>query len=249
MYHPRTRELSPPPPVPADPLITRVEPLRPRGLRVLLHLDDGEPLEVTLEALELCRLGVGDRLPQATRRGLLDADADVRVREAALHLLTSRARTRQELRRKLRGKGFATSRVDSCLDRLEEKGLLDDAAVASAFVRDRLRHRPRGRSRLTSELRAKGVDVDVAEDAIARVFEDEEVSDARLARESAEAWLRRQGPAIVGSLAAQPGPARDKATRRLYGYFARRGFGGEAVTDAIEHARRLAAEPPDSQLS
>lgn len=228
----------------SDPLITRVEPLRPRGLRVLLHLDGGEPLEITLEALELCRLGVGDRLPPDTRRRLLDADADVRVREAALHLLASRARTRQELRRKLRGKGFSTSRVDPCLDRLEEKGLLDDAAAAAAFVRDRLRHRPRGSRRLVSELRAKGVDHDVAQDTIERVFEDEDVSDAQLARESAEAWLRRQGPSLASALASEePGPARDKATRRLYGYLARRGFRGEALSDAIQHARSLASGP------
>jgi regulatory protein len=227
--------------VTADPLITRVEPLRPRGLRVRVHLDDGDPIELTLEALELSHLGVGDRLSSAARHDLVDADANVRVREAALHMLATRARTRKELTRKLRGKGFAMSRIDPCLDRLEEKGLLDDDAVAAAFVRDRLRHRPRGRTRLASELRAKGIDADVAHDAIDRVFEDDEVDDTRLAQESAEAWLRRQGHAVAASLASQsPDPERDKATRRLYGYLARRGFRGESLTGAIEHARLLA---------
>ncbi|HSH76650.1 MAG TPA: regulatory protein RecX [Longimicrobiales bacterium] len=205
---------------------------------MLVHLDGDEPIDVSLEALERSRLAVGDALDPKTREGLLDADADVRVREAALNLLAHRARTRQELRRRLRQKGFLAPRVDRCLERLQEKGLLDDAAVAAAFVRDRLRHRPRGRTRLVSELRAKGVESEVASEAIATVFGDEEVTDAELAREAAEAWLARQSGGVARALASEDTTAeRDKARRRLYGYLARRGFHGEALHGALEHAR------------
>lgn len=228
-------------PVSRPATITRLEPKGPRGLRVLVHLDEGDPFEVTLEALELSRLATGDVLDGDRRRSLLEADADVRVREAALGLLASRARTRQELRQRLRRKGFAAARIDPCLDRLAERGLLDDAAVAAAFVRDRLHHRPRGKSRLTSELRAKGVQADVALGAIDQVFEDADVSDERLAKESAEGWLRRQSQETVSALGStRHALERDKAKRRLFGYLGRRGFGGDALRAALEHAERLA---------
>lgn len=214
---------------------------------MLVHLEGGEPFEVRLEALERCRLGVGDRLSEDGRRELADVDADVRVREAALRLLSHRARTRRELETRLRQKGFPATRIRPCLDALEGKGLLDDEAVAAAFVRDRLRHRPRGRPRLVSELRAKGVETDLAMAAIDRVFEDEEVSDAALARESAEAWLARQGAAILEALGPDADtPQREKARRRLYGYLSRRGFRGEALTKAMEHAEHLARSGPDA---
>jgi regulatory protein len=233
----------------ARPIITRIEPLRPRGLRVLVHLDDGEPFEVTLEALELSRLGVGDPLPPDARRHLLEADANVRVREAALSLLSHRARTRRELKTKLRQKGFGVERIDACLDRLEQRGLLDDEAVAAAFVRDRLRHRPRGKARLVSELRAKGVDAGTAHETIDQVFEDEGASDVELASESAEGWIRRQGVALVAALAGPGGPERDKARRRLHGYLSRRGFRGDALTAAMERATEIAKESgPDDAL-
>jgi len=224
------------------PTITKLEPLRPRGLRVLVHLDEGEPFEVTLEALELQRLGVGDALPPDARRHLLEADADVRVREAALNLLSYRARTRRELKTKLRQKGFGAERIDACLDRLEQRGLLDDEAVAAAFVRDRLRHRPKGKAQLVSELRTKGIDVDTASQTIDRVFDDEDASDTMLASEAAEGWLRRQGAKIVEALAGPAGPERDKAKRRLHGYLSRRGFRGDALTEAMEHATAVARE-------
>jgi regulatory protein len=224
----------------------------PRGLRVLVHLEDAEPFEVVLEALERSRLGVGDRLSEDARKELADLDADIRVREAALDLLSYRSRTRQELETRLRQRGFPVGRIRPCLDDLEVKGLLDDEAVAAAFVRDRLRHRPRGKSRLVSELRAKGVDAQLATDAIEQVFGDEEVTDAGLAREAAERWVARQGAATLEALGhAAHTPERDKARRRLYGYLARRGFRGEALTHALDHADLVAraranpGEPPE----
>jgi regulatory protein len=228
------------------PRITRLEPLAPRGLRVRVHLEDADPFEVTLEALERCKLAVGDPLSEDARKELADVDSDVRVREAALHLLSYRARTRRELETRLRQKGFPAARIGPCLDGLEGKGLLDDQAVAAAFVRDRLRHRPRGQSRLVSELRAKGVDADLASEATRRVFEDEEVTDATLAAEAVESWLSRQGEATLEALASTGHTAaRDKARRRLYGYLARRGFRGEALTEALEHAERVAGRGAD----
>jgi regulatory protein len=209
-----------------------------------VHLDEGDPFEVMLETLELSRLGAGDALSAEARALLLDADADIRVREAALTLLSYRARTRQELSRKLRGKRFDPVRIDDCLARLEERGLLSDSAVAAAFVRDRLRLRPSGRTRLASELRAKGVDADVAQESIALVFEDEEVSDVDLARGVAEAWLARQPAQISSALASRSHtPESGKAKRRLYGYLTRRGFRGDALQAAMVHAEARAAAP------
>jgi len=226
----------------ADPHIQRVQPLRPRGLKVLVHLDtDEEPLEVTLEALERCRLGVGDPLPASVRHHLLDTDADVRVRDAALNLISYRARTRDELRRRLRQKGFRPARIDPCLARLEEKGFIDDRAVAAAFVRDRLRHRPRGRARLADELRAKGIHRDLADAAIEQVFEDEEVTDVALALEVAEAWVSRQSADTLAALGTGAATEdRSRVRRRLHGFLARRGFRGEALSAATARVADLA---------
>ncbi|MDX1494180.1 MAG: regulatory protein RecX [Longimicrobiales bacterium] len=227
----------------SPPLITRIQPLRPRGLKVRVHLDRGEPLEVMLEALERHRLGVGDPLPPDRRHHLLNDDADIQVRHAALNLLSYRARTRSELARRLRQKGFRPARIDPCLDRLQEKGLIDDEAVAASFIRDRLRHRPRGKAALSSELRAKGVAREVADRAIQQVFEDEETDDRALARSVAEGWVARQSRDLLDALVSRERPEeRTKARRRLVGYLTRRGFRGPPLTDGIDRAVELAGE-------
>ena len=219
----------------SNPLITRIQSLRPRGLKVLIHTDCDEPFEVTLEALERNRLGVGDPLPEARRHLLLNDDADVRVREAALNLLSYRMRTRSELKRRLRQQDFRPARIDLCLDQLEAKGFLDDEAAAAAFIRDRLRHRPRGKARLSSELRSKGLDADTVNRVINDVFENEGTDDLLLARQVAEGWLRRQNQDTVKTLAdTAHSQSREKVRRRLYGHLTRRGFRGDALRTAIE---------------
>ncbi|MDH5590861.1 MAG: recombination regulator RecX [Gemmatimonadota bacterium] len=231
------QRLAPPHRSMPHPVITRLEPLRPRGLIVRLHLDRGDPLEVALEAVEKMGLGPGDELPGPRRDHLLEADARWRVREAALSLLSFRARTRSELARKLRKKEFPSHLVDACLDTLEERGLVDDAAVAAAFVRDRLRFRPRGRVRLTQELRGKGVDSNVVERVIDDVMEQAEVTDTDLALEVVDGWISRQRPEVLDALKpSAPRDGRDRIRRRLHAFLARRGFRGEAVQAALERA-------------
>lgn len=225
------------------PLITRVQPLRPRGLKVLVHTEGGEPFEVMLEALERNRLGVGDELPPARRNKLLDDDQDVRVRDAALNLISYRARTRKELARRLYQKGFHPARIDSCLARLKEKGFIDDGAVAAAFIRDRLRHKPRGRVALTSELRAKGVDGELITATIDRVFETEETDDVTLVRIVARKWADRQNEGVMAALATRErSPARDKARRRLVAYLNRRGFRGDSVGIGVGVVEQIASD-------
>ena len=226
------------------PHIARLQPRRPRGLKVVVHLDDdSEPFEVMLEALERSRLGVGDTLTPAIRQRLLNDDADVRVRDAALNLLSYRARTRKELRTRLRQKGFRPARIDVCLDRLEERGLIDDTVVAAAFVRDRLRHRPKGKSALTSELRTKGITAEIASETIDSVFEAEGTDDQALARIAAEGWVGRQNERMLAALVSDEwSDEKQKARRRLTSWLNRRGFRGRALAEAIDHAMRLARD-------
>jgi regulatory protein len=232
-------ESSPPP---ISPTVRAIEPLDARGLRARVLLEDGSSIEVATEALEKSGLGTGDALDDADRARLLDEDARWRVREVALELLGRRPRTRQELGRRLRGKGFARSLIDDCVSVLESQHLVDDDAFAKTFLRDRLRLRPRGPRRLSQELREKGVDPGTAERAVVEVFAEQEVSEEALARELALAWLGRQNDTVRSALALSGvrSPERMRAARRLEGYLARRGFSGAVARDAAAAAAQVA---------
>jgi regulatory protein len=201
--------------------ITALQPHARNPERVHVHVD-GQP-RLTLSAELVLTLGVrlGDEVDEARLEELERRDQPWRAREAALSLLSYRARSADELRRRLARKGFDAEVVDACVETLGSVGVVDDAAFAETFVRDRVRLRPQGARRIRQELRAKGVDADTASAAIDEVMEVEDASELDLARAAAARWKPR------------PGEERDRARRRLHGFLARRGFGGDAVRTVL----------------
>ncbi len=223
--------------------VLRIQLMPRKKNRVLLHLDGPEgpegiePLEIALDVIELSGIHVGDSVAAKDLVRLQEDDTKWRTRQAALHLLAYRPRAKQELRVRLRSKGFPNASVEWCLRLLEEEGLIDDYAFASAFVRSRIRLRPRGRFRLTQELRGKGVSAEIAEQAIEQAFSSEETSEQDLARAAARGWLARQGPTLIEGLAGTDrSDERERARRRLHGFLSRRGFGSDVIRVGIEEA-------------
>lgn len=230
---------SPSDPGAPPPRAPRIRSLRiGRGERVKVELDDGRILKVDAEVIVRAGLRKGDPLDEALEAQLLESDMRARARASALTLLAARARSRRELEDRLRRKDFPAGVIEDCLDALESAGWLDDTAFARSLVRDRLRLRPRGPGRMTQELRQKGVAEEAAREAVAQVFEEEEVSVPALALEVAEGWFRRQNAAAREALLADDfSPERDKARRRFFAFLARRGFSGSLARDALDALR------------
>ncbi len=146
------------------------------------------------------------------------------AKSICLRLLTGSTRTRADLERALRRRGIADDVAGAVLDRLTEVGLIDDAAYAEAFVASRHRDRGLGRSALRAELRRKGVDPAIAEDAAAGIDDEAE------RRRAAELVVKRLDSAMFA------GP--ETAKRRLLGYLARRGYPPGLAIDVVDEALR-----------
>jgi regulatory protein len=148
------------------------------------------------------------------------------AREAALRLLERTRRTRSDLARRLREKGYAAPVVAEVLERLAGVGLVDDAEYAHAFLVERWGRRAAGWRRLEQELRRRGVAADDIDRARSRFEEAQGGADeARLARRVVEQAARRYA-------ALDPRVRR----QRLYALLARRGFDGETIEEALRTA-------------
>jgi len=139
-----------------------------------------------------------------------DADAESVARTILLDQLTGRARSRRELADKLARKNVPEEIATSLLDRFEEVGLIDDAEFARLWVEGRHSAKGLAPRALAQELRRKGVDDEVAREAIDQIDLDEQQAMARALVRKKLRSLERFDDATK--------------TRRLVGLLARKGY-------------------------
>jgi regulatory protein len=151
------------------------------------------------------------------------------ARQIVLRQLALAPRSRAQLGQKLSQCGCPSDVAATVLDRMTEVGLVDDEAYAQMLVRSQQAGRGLARLALARELRTKGIEDDLANEALASISDDDE-------RDRARALVDRKLRAMHGlGIAVQ--------TRRLAGMLARKGYSSsltfavirEAIADAPEH--------------
>ena len=152
------------------------------------------------------------------------------ARRIALRLLDARSRSEAELRSRLASRGVPEDVSEELMERFREVGLLDDAAFADALTQTRVQVDRHGVTRIRAELRRRGVDEDVAAEALSRVGQEEQL-------EAARAFAQRRARTLVG-LDSQV------ARRRLVGALGRRGFRGSVVSSILDEV--LGETDPDT---
>ncbi len=160
-------------------------------------------------------------------------DPEHQARDAVYRLLSVRARSRSELRQALSKKGFDEELAEATLRKFADTGLIDDAAFAQAWVRERHGQQGLGRHALGVELRRKGVDEHLIDEALSAVDQESEVERAR-------ELVRRK---LRGMSAVEDA----KRTRRLVSMLARKGYSEgmafRVVREELEHCSLDGADP------
>lgn len=154
-----------------------------------------------------------------------------RARAICLRLLTGTPRTRDQLAQALRQRDVPDEVAEEVLSRFEEVGLINDAAFAEAWVESRHHSRGLARRALARELRTKGVDSALIDEAVGQLDGERE---ERTARELVERKLR-----------ATRGLDRDKRIRRLAGMLARKGYSEGVALRVVRRALEEEGEDPE----
>ena len=149
-----------------------------------------------------------------------DAAPESVARKILLDQLTGRARTRSELADKLAVRNVPDDVATRLLDRFEQVGLIDDAGFAREWVEQRQSGRGLARRALAQELRRKGIEEEVAREALDEIDPDDEVEAARM--------LVRARMRSMSSL------DRDKVVRRLVGMLARKGHSSSVAFRVVK---------------
>ncbi|MGV2919028.1 recombination regulator RecX [Streptomyces alfalfae] len=149
-------------------------------------------------------------------------DPAERARAICLRLLTGTPRTRKQLADALRKREIPDEVAEEVLSRFEEVGLINDSAFADAWVESRHHGRGLARRALARELRTKGVESALIDEAVGQLDSEQEEATAR--------------ELVARKLRSTRGLDRDKRLRRLAGMLARKGYGEGMALRVVRQA-------------
>ncbi|MGM0452584.1 MAG: RecX family transcriptional regulator [Thermodesulfobacteriota bacterium] len=203
--------------------ITAITPQKRNRRRASVFIDDHYAFSLFMTTA--AALPIGKKLSDEEREALLLADQQEQAFDRALHYLKFRPRSRMEMIRYLKGKGFSDTAVDATIRRLESYQYIDDTAFARFWIESRQRHRPRGAFGLRFELREKGVADTVIEDLLADYDE------------NAAAWR-----AVAPKLNRWANLSERAMKEKIYRFLRQRGFASTTCADVFQEADRQRGE-------
>jgi len=199
--------------------ITALEQQAHSPERVNLYLDGIFALGISAELMLKLDLHLDQEISDADLEQLKSEEARQQAVERAINYLSFRPRSQAEVRRYLRKKETPPEIIEAVLERLGRLDYVNDRAFASFWVENREQFNPRGSQALRNELRLKGVEREIIDEAVNEEHDEDLALHA--GRKKARSLLRA--------------PEMDYATfrQRLGGFLARRGFSYEVTARVV----------------
>ena len=198
--------------------LTKITPLN-EGRQFRLELEDGSELRCGPNELMDLGLSPGLELGPEALDALREACGAYEARMKAAALLSSRAMSAGELRRKLAEKGASPEHAEAAAARMQELGIIDEAAYAEMIVR-RCTAKGYGRRRAEQELMHRMVPRELWAEAL------DGLSDAGAALD-----------ALISARWREDVPAEEQRNK-LSAWLQRRGYGWEEIRAALERRDR-----------
>lgn len=115
----------------------------------------------------------GDEIDEQELAAFEEAVGSRRAFNSALNSLDYRDHSTREIRQKLMRK-FDAQYVDEAVEKLAELDLINDERYARLYARELFEHKKFGKMRIKSELRARGIAAETANEAVDELFDEED---------------------------------------------------------------------------
>lgn len=198
------------------PVITGLKMNRDKT-RARLYLDGSYAFTLSCEIALKNNLKAGQNISENRAEKLKSQHEQLSCFNSACRLISYRPRCEREIKERLERKGFNHEPIQQTIDRLKEKGLINDAAFARFWAENRASFKPQSSSLTLLELKRKGLTEQEAREAVKDHDDFENACRAALSR-------------------AKKMPPLDYEVfyRRLGSFLKRRGFSYGAIKPVIE---------------
>ena len=205
--------------------ITEIKPSQHKKGRFLVKLEDGNILRVTEEELLRFSLRAGLELDGQMLEALHASARKSAVRAEAANIIGGRPLSKRELTRRLVRKGADAEDAGAAADWLEDIGAVNDREYAALLVRH-YAGKGYGRARIREEMRRRGVDRELWDEALEELPDQTETLD-RLIQKKCRGVLSDR-----------------REVRRVSESLMRRGFSWSEVKAALRRYTELQEDEP-----
>lgn len=185
--------------------------------RVNVFVDDQFAFAITVMAAAALRKG--QYLSDTEIEGFKSGDLLDKAYDHAIRYLGFRPRSQTEVERYLREKEYSAEVIAQTLERLRQQQYVDDQAFAQFWLENRERFKPRGRQALRYELRQKGLESDIIDEALTGLDEEE------------SAWA-----AVESKLSRWRTLDEQAFKQKIMAFLSRRGFNYEVASQTAHRA-------------
>lgn len=194
-----------------------------RSSKVNIFIDDQFAFGISKKTLVDFDLYQGKTLTKREINKILEKDQKNKALEKSFRLLAVRPRSKKELEKKLKEKGFALKIIKNTLKRLKELGYLDDKKFAQSWLESR-KALAKGKYVIQKELREKGIAEEIVKKTLERYSKKDEIKIAYQLLRKKMKGFKKEGSS--GSLFLQK--------QKLAHFLASRGFSWETIKEALK---------------
>lgn len=200
--------------------ITQIAVQKKRKNRCSIFLNDKFAFGLDQDIVVQFGLKKGDELTEQQIEEILLNEEKKKAKDRALKFLSYRDRSEKEIRKKLKDVGFDENIIEWVIGELKRIKLLDDKRFAQSYAQTQMITRPMGEYYLRRELKQKGLDTELIEQTVEKVYEEKDQFSVAMEL----AVQRKKRYKNIDEM---------KAKKRVSEFLLRRGFGWDVVSEVM----------------
>jgi regulatory protein len=200
--------------------ITQIQVQKKRKNRCSIFLDDEYAFGLDQDIVLQFGLKKGDQLTEQQVEQILLNEEKKKAKDRALKFLSYRDRSEKEIRTKLKDIGYDEKIIEWVIGELKRLKFLDDERFAQSYAQTQMITRPMGEYYLRRELKQKGLEAELIEQTIEKVYEEKD----QLSVAIELAQQRKKRYKNIDEI---------KAKKRVSDFLLRRGFDWDVVSEVM----------------
>lgn len=199
--------------------VTKIEIQKKRKNRYSIYIDN--KFCVGLSERDLLELGIrkDQEIDKKDLKNIKDRSDESKVKERAIRLLSIRPQSIEEIKKKLKIKGYDDTLIKRTVSYLKREGYLNDKKFTKAWIYNRKNFNSMGKRRLFMELKVKKVSEDIVKKELNKISENTEIKEAYIIAERRIKIYKENN--------------KHKIKEKISSFLLRRGYGWDVINKVL----------------